>query len=183
MSKMSDVYKKWGVILIGMLFLGSMVAIAFDSSGGGPGNVDLPEQFVLSEDLNGEQRAAFYRVGGTVVVFESSPLCGVECSLVQGQLEGLVSRYDGYVYLVLLQGEGDTGINVGNYLEVASVDTVDGVENKICEIVVGHPMCIERRALSAVMNYNSTRDEPVDEGADVNETADMAGNESEELSE
>ena len=185
MSKKSDVYKKWGVIVIGLLFLGSMVGIAFDSSGSGPGNVDLPEQFVLSEDLTDEQRAAFYRDGGTVVVFESNPLCGFECTQVRAQLEGLTSKYNGYVYLVLLQGEGDMSISVGNYLDVVDVDTVDEVEDMVCDIVVRHPICIERRALSAVMNYNSTRmnesvDE-VDESEDVNETVDMAGNESEEL--
>ena len=184
MSKKSDVYRKWGVILIGLLFLGSMAGVALDSSGSGPGNVDLPKQFVLSEDLTDEQRAAFYRDGGTVVVFESSPLCGFECSHVRGQLEGLVSRYNGYMYLVLLQGEGDMGINVGNYQDVVDVDTVDDVEDKICEVVVRHPKCIERRALSAVMNYNSTSNESVDEvdeSEDVNETVDMADNESEGL--
>ena len=176
MSKNSDVYKKWGVILIGLLFLGSMAGIAIDSSGRGSGNVDLPEQSVLSEDMTDEQRAAVYRVGGTVVVFESSLLCGFECTQVRSELEALTTRYDGYVYLVLIQSEGDMGISVGNYLEVASVDTVDDVEDKICEVLVRHPMCIERGAVAAVFNYNYTR---VNESADdVNETA---GNESEEL--
>ncbi len=189
MSKRSDIYKKWGVILMGLLFLGSMAGVALDSSGSGQGAVDLPEQFVLSEDLTGEQRAFFYNTGGNVVVFESSPLCGLECSLVRGQLEGLVSKYNGqygtFVYLVLLQSEGDMSINVGNYQDVVDVDTVDEVEDKICEVVVRHPVCIERGAIAAVMNYNSTRmSDPVDEvdeSEDVNESVDMAGNESEEL--
>ena len=186
MSKNSDMYRKWGVILIGMLFLGSMAGVALDSSGSGPGAVELPEQFVLSEDLTDEQRAAFYREGGTVVVFESSPLCGFGCTQVRIDLEALVSKYNGpygtFVYLVLLQSEGDMGINVANYQDVVDVDTVDEVEDKVCEILVRHPTCIERRALSAVMNYNSTRmNESVDESEDVDETVDMAGNESEEL--
>ncbi|RLG14429.1 MAG: hypothetical protein DRN71_03105 [Candidatus Nanohalarchaeota archaeon] len=179
MSKKSDAYKKWGVILMGLLFLGSMAGVALDSSGSGSGSVDLPEQFVLSEDLTDEQRSVFYAAGGTVVVFEYSPLCGFECSHVQGQLEGLVSKYNGYVYLILLQGEGDMSIKVGNYQDVVDVDTVDEVEDKICGVVARHPMCIERGAVAAVLNYNSTRvDESVGEREDVNETV---GNESEEM--
>lgn len=183
MSK-SDVYKKWGVIIIGLLFLGSMAGIALDSSGSGPKNAELPEQSVLYEDMTDAQRNVFYNMRGTVVVFTSDPLCGFECGEVRGKLEALASKYQyadrNFVYLVLLQDEGDMSISVGNYNGVVDVETADEVEDRICEVVEAHPACIERGAVAAVMNYNYTRNETVDEGDSeaVNETE-----ESEEVAE
>lgn len=189
MSKKSDVYKKWGVILIGLLFLGSMAGIALNTSGSGPGGAELPEEFVLYEDLTDAQRNVFYNMRGTVVVFTSDPLCGFECGEVRSKLEALASKYQyadrNFVYLVLLQDDGDMSISVGNYHGVVDVETADEVEDRICEVVEAHPACIERGAISAVMNYNYTRNETADE-AD-NETVDdgdsEAVNETEELEE
>lgn len=157
-KKNSDKYQKWAVILIGTLFLTSMAGIALDSSSIGQKDVELPSEFILREDISSQQRSAIYNLGGSVVVFESDSLCGTDCLEINRDLESLVYKYQGYVYLVSLSREGDIRINVGNYLGDADLSNSDvgEVEDKICEIIPGHPACIERRAMAAVLNYNYT---------------------------
>lgn len=157
--KNSDKYQKWGVIIMGALFLTSMAGVAFNSSSGGSWNVELPEKFILDEDLDDDVRSLIYSTGGTVIVFESDSLCGFECVEMQRNLEGLTFTYKPYVYLVLLSG--DTGVRVENYFGVVDLNITDieAVEDKVCEVLVQHPTCVERDALAAVFNYNYTRNE------------------------
>ncbi|MFH1433155.1 MAG: hypothetical protein ABIG84_08130 [archaeon] len=178
-KKKSDKYQKWAVILIGILFLTSMAGIALDSSSAGQKEVELPGQFILGEDISDQQRSAIYNTGGSVVVFESDPLCGTDCLELNRDLESLVYKYQGYVYLVTLFGEGDTRINVGNYLGDVDLNRSDAgeVEDKVCEVIPGHPACIERRAMAAVFNYNYTANDTDEAG---NGTADDVESDAEE---
>lgn len=171
MSKKSEKYQKWAVIAIGALFLTSMAGIALNSSDSGRKSTELPETFVLSEDLTDEQRSAAYGGGCTVVVFRYDSLCGAECAEVRGKLEALTSKYQPYVYLVSLLGESNVSISVGNYFgeDDFGLDEVERVEDEICEVIARHPGCIERSALSAVFNYNTTPDETVNETEEIEE--------------
>ena len=168
-SKNSRDYQKWGVILIGVLFLTSMAGVALNSSSSSTTNAELPKQYVLSEDVTDAQRALIYSKYGSVVILNSDPSCGAICLDAQTKLESLSYKYQGYVYLVLLKGEGNSTINIANHFgdDVFGVEDASKVEDKLCEIIGGHPACIERRAMSAVFYVNTT--------AAVNDTSTETG--------
>lgn len=174
-SKKSLDYQKWGVIVIGVLFLTSMAGVALDSSGSSTVNAELPKQFVLSEDVTDAQRALIYSKYGSVVTLNSNPSCGAMCLDAQTKLESLTYKYQGYVYLVQLKGDGNSTVSIANHFGEASfgVENASKVEDKLCEIIGGHPACIERSALSAVFRVNTTA---AIVNSTQNDTADVDGN-------
>lgn len=173
-SKKSRNYQKWGVIVIGVLFLTSMAGVALYSSGSSTINAELPKQFVLSEDVTDAQRALIYSKYGSVVTLNSNPSCGAVCLDAQTKLESLTYKYQGYVYLVLLEGDGNSTISFANHFGEASfgVENASKVEGKLCEIIGGHSACIERSAMSAVFNVNTT----AIVNNTQNDTGDVGGN-------
>ncbi len=173
-SKKFQNYQKWGVIVIGVLFLTSMAGVALYSSGSSTINGELPKQYVLSEDVSDAQRALIYSKYGSVVTLNSNPSCGAICLDAQTKLESLTYKYQGYVYLVQLEGDGNSTVSIANHFGEASfgVENASKVEDKLCEIIGGHPACIEKSALSAVFNVNTT----VIVNNTQNDTADVGDN-------
>ncbi|MCK4550456.1 MAG: hypothetical protein KAT91_00735 [Candidatus Aenigmarchaeota archaeon] len=143
---------KFGVYAVAFLFIGSMIGIAVLESGTGPKSIKLPKNPILENPLDEGQIALFISQGGTYIEIETV-LCDFDCMTNITKIESLASTYTPYVYVYKEQNSKKTQISIENYHKKETIESInpDVAEDIICEIIPGHPECIKRSALKAVL--------------------------------
>ncbi|NOR85531.1 hypothetical protein GQ473_05430 [archaeon] len=143
---------KFGVYAVGFLFLSSMVAIAMMQGTGSPQKVDLPQNPILQTPLDQNQIIYLSSLGGTYAEIKTT-FCDFECLQTINQIEALTTTYTPYFYLYKNTTAQEQNIFIENYYGIVTLTnlTVEEIESSICEIIPGHPECIKRSAMNAVL--------------------------------
>lgn len=146
---------KFGVYVVAFLFIGSMIGIAVLEAGTGPKNIKLPKNPILETPLDEGQIALFVSQYGTYIEIETG-LCDFDCMTNITKIESLASAYTPYVFVYKKQNSVKTQISIENYNKKETIESInpDVAEDIICEIIPGHPECIKRSALEAVLFVN-----------------------------
>ena len=148
---------KFGVYAVGFLFLSSMVAIAMMQGTGSPQKVDLPQNPILQTPLDQNQIIFLSSSGGTYAEIKIN-LCDFDCMQILNQIDALTTTYAPYFYVYKNTNVQEQSILLENYYGVKNIITLDveEIENNICEIIPGHPECIKRSAMDAVLTQPIT---------------------------
>ena len=148
---------KMGVYFVGFLFISSMVAIAMIQGTGTPQKVELPQTFILQTQLSQNQITLLSSLGGTYAELKTN-LCDFECMQTLSQIDALTTTYAPYFYVYKNTNTQEQSILLENYNGVKNITTlnVEEIEKNICEIIPGHPECIKRSAMDAVLTPTIT---------------------------
>ena len=143
---------KFGVYAVGFLFLSSMFAIAMIQGTGAPQKVELPQNLILQTPLSQNQITLLSSLGGTYTEIKTN-LCDFECMQTLNQIDALTTTYTPYFYVYKNTNAQEQLILLENYNGVKNITTlnVEEIELNICEIIPGHPECIKRSAMDAVL--------------------------------
>ena len=107
-----------GVILIGVLFIFSMISSAFLYSNDSKQN-DLPEETLLDQPLNNIQKNLLFNRGGSLITITYPNNCDSNCLFAKQTIMSIKDNYAPFVYLY--EQEGD-------YLEI-SLECFGLIEN------------------------------------------------------
>ena len=148
---------KFGVYAVGFLFLSSMVAIAMMEGSGSQKKVDLPQNPILQTPLSQNQIILLSSLGGTYAEVKIN-LCDFDCMQILNQIDALTTTYAPYFYIYKNTNAQEQSILLENYYGVKNITTlnVEEIESNICEIIPGHPECIKRSAMDAVLTTTNT---------------------------
>ena len=160
-QKEKDKIVKTGVLLIGILFIFSLVGTAFLYSSDG-GQTELPLDPHLIEPLGEQQKFILFSYGGSLITLKYPSNCDESCLTAKQTISSFVIDYAPFVYLYEYDGEeGNFEIMYESYGATKNYDSLDEntsleIQTNICDALIpaGRTQAAQKCTfLKAMENY------------------------------
>ncbi|MCK5177105.1 MAG: hypothetical protein KAQ92_05235 [Candidatus Aenigmarchaeota archaeon] len=160
-QKQKDKIVKTGVLLIGILFIFSLVGTAFLYSGD-MGQTELPVDPYLTEQLGEQQKFILFSHGGSLITLKYPSNCDESCLTAKQTIAGFMMDYAPFVYLYEDNVEGTNfEIRYESYGATEKYDSLNEnnsleIQTNICDALIpaGRTQAAQKCTfLKAMENY------------------------------
>ena len=144
------------VIVMLLLFLGSMVGIAIEF-GMGRQSAKMPEENIIRQPLTEAQVYGILSQGFPLLRLSVPVDCGFFCQKEVNAVEDIVNKYTPYAFLAETSEGTTMKLATETYAGEEEIENItsESVEEAICEAIPFHGLCRTRDAISAIDDANN----------------------------